>query len=44
MKKFSVALTTALIIFTGAANAQENLTITLEEAISLALENNRLIE
>lgn len=43
MKIFSVALIAA-IIFTGAANAEENLTITLEEAISLALENNRLIE
>ena len=44
MKIFSVALMTALIIFTGAANAEENLTITLEETITLALENNRLIE
>ena len=44
MKNFSVALMTALIIFTGAANAEDNLTITLEEAIALALENNRLIE
>ena len=44
MKKFSVALMTALIIFTGAANAEDNLTITLEEVIALALENNRLIE
>ena len=43
MKIFSAALIAA-IIFTGAANAEENLTITLEEAISLALENNRLIE
>lgn len=44
MKNFSVALMTAFIIFSGTANAEGNLTITLEEAISLALENNRLIE
>ena len=44
MKIFSAALMTALIIFTGAANAEDNLTITLEEAIALALANNRLIE
>ena len=43
MKIFSVALIAA-IFFSCAANAEENLTITLEKAISLALENNRLIE
>ncbi|MBQ6298237.1 MAG: TolC family protein [Selenomonadaceae bacterium] len=43
MRIFSVALIAA-IVFTCAANAEDNLTITLEEAIALALENNRLIE
>ncbi len=43
MKIFLAALI-ASIIFMCAANAEENLTITLEEAITLALENNRLIE
>jgi len=43
MKIFSVALIAA-IFFSCAANAEGNLTITLEKAISLALENNRLIE
>ena len=43
MKLFSVALI-AIIIFTGVANAEKNLAITLEEAISLALKNNRSIE
>ena len=44
MKIFLATLIIAFIIFTCAANAQENLTITLEEAIVLALKNNRLIE
>ena len=44
MKNFSVVLMTALIIFTCVANAEEYLTVTLEAAIVLALENNRLIE
>ena len=43
MKIFSVALI-AIIIFTCVANAEENLKITLNESISLALKNNRLIE
>ena len=44
MKIFSATLITVFIIFTCAANAQEDLTITLEEAIVLALKNNRSIE
>lgn len=43
MKIFLVTLI-AVIIFTGAAHAEENLTITLNEAIALALKNNRSIE
>lgn len=44
MKKFLAALVTAFIIFPNMTFAADSLPLTLEEAIALALENNRLIE
>jgi len=44
MKKFLAALTAAAVLLPNPAFAAEGMTLTLDEAISLALKNNRLIE
>ena len=44
MKKFLTALAAAFIIFPNPTFAAEGMTLTLDEAITLALQNNRLIE
>ena len=44
MKNFLTALTTALVLLPSATFAAEGVTLSLDEAIALALKNNRLIE
>ena len=44
MKKFLAALTAAAVLLPNSALAAEGMTLTLDEAIALALKNNRLIE
>ncbi|MBQ3337272.1 MAG: TolC family protein, partial [Selenomonadaceae bacterium] len=44
MKKFLAAAAAAIILFPNSSFAAEGVTLSLDEAIALALENNRLIE
>lgn len=44
MKKFLASICAAAILFSNTAFAAEGMPLTLDEAISLALKNNRLIE
>lgn len=44
MKKFLTALTAAILLSMNTTYAAEGMTLTLDEAITLALKNNRLIE
>ena len=44
MKKFWVTLTTTLLLYANTTFASEGMTLTLDDAIALALKNNRLIE
>ena len=44
MKKFLVTLAATLLLYANTTFASEGMTLTLDEAISLALKNNRLIE
>ncbi len=44
MKKFLAAAAAAIVLFPNPTFAAEGMTLTLDEAIALALENNRLIE
>ena len=44
MKKFLAALAATIVLLPGSTFAAEGVTLTLDEAIALALKNNRLIE
>lgn len=44
MKKFLAALATAALLFPNTTQAAEGMSLTLDDAIELALKNNRLIE
>ena len=44
MKKFLATMTAAILLSTNTTFAAEGVTLTLDEAITLALKNNRLIE